>query len=236
MSKRSALFVPVALLGVMIIASAPAAAGGTTGCPAGTVAASAFASANLGAKASTCGSVSAGASSVTTSIPTGAPGITVESWLGITLGLPGFSGQSASVLQFSNFSASQGASINFNWIASFEPGTEGYAFALLDGQRTVLQEQTNLPVIQAGGGLNIIALHNNTLTLGAGGTHTVSFGIVEACSACLLGINAAPLDPAATFSSIILTDSTATPEPATLSLMGLGLAGVFADIARRKRL
>ena len=156
----------------------------------------------------------------------------MENWLNLSLSLPGFSGLSASVLQFSNFSATQGSMIDFTWSASSEPGTEGYAFALLDGQRTVLQQQFAGPAITTGGSLGIRALNSAQLNIASGGIHSVSFGIVEGCTVCLL-VSAAALDPSATFSNITLTDSTATPEPATLSLMGLGLAGVFAA-ARRK--
>ena len=233
MSRRGAWLYPIAVMGITMIAGAPAAVAGTAvGCPAGKVASSAFASANLGANANTCGSVSAGANSVTASIPIGAPGFSVEDWLGITLNLPGFSGQSASVLQFSNFQATQGSSINFNWIASFEEFSEGYAFALLDGQFTLLQEHYLVPTITT----DVVAVPptNTQLTIGTDGLHTLSFGVVEGCTSCL-GFTPNTLDPAATFSDIILTDATATPEPATLSMLGLGLAGIIIGAARRKR-
>ncbi len=235
-SLRVSRFLPVAVA-AFLCATAPAVwAGTTSGCPSGSVATSTFASANLGSLAATCGSVTTGANSVTTSIPTGAPGFSVESWLAVTLSLPGFgfSGQNASVLQFSNFSATQGSTIDFNWTAAFDPGTEGYAFALLDGQLTVLATQFLFPAITTGGGSGIVALNSAQLNIASGGTHSASFGIVEGCTFCL-EFSPAALDPSATFSNITLTDSTATPEPATLSLMGSGLAGVFAGAARRKR-
>jgi hypothetical protein len=41
------------------------------------------------------------------------------------------------------------------------------------------------------------------------------------------------IDPSADFSSI--TPGASAPEPATLSLMGLGIAGIAIGLARRKR-
>lgn len=228
MSRRVAWLCPIAVVGMTWIASAPAMAGGTASCPTGSVSSSAFASANLGSTAATCGTVTTSANSVTTAIPTGEPGFTVESWLGVSLNLPGFSGISASVLQFSNFQATQGSVIDFNWFTSYEQFSEGYAFALLDGQFTVLDQNFLVP-------LSINAIQNSTqLTIGTDGLHTLSLGMVEGCTSCLQ-FSPNSLDPQATFLDITLTDASATPEPTTLSLIGIGLAGVVFGATRRKR-
>jgi len=227
-SRRAAWFAPIAAMGLVWITSAPVMAGGAATCPTGSISSSAFASANLGSVARICGTVTTGANSVTTAIPTGAPGFTVESWLGVSLNIPGFSGQSASVLQFTNFQATQGSVIDFNWITSYEQLTEGYSFALLDGQFTVLDQNFLVP-------LSVSSILNSTqLSIGSDGFHTLSLGMVDGCTSCL-GLNANALDPQATFSNITLTDVSATPEPTTLSLIALGLAGVAFGAIRRKR-
>jgi hypothetical protein len=229
-SKHSNWFLALSVGVLAMAASAPLAEGATVfTCPEGTVATANFASANLGATATTCGSVAAGANSVTASIPTGSAGSFVEAWLGVLLSLPnGFQGQSASVLRFDNFQAVLGSTISFQWGATFEPGTEGYVFALLDGTKTVLQEVTKVPIA-------LVAVPTTQLTIGSDGAHSLALGIVQGCSAgnCLV-INPSP-DPSATFSAVTLADPLSTPEPVTTALMGIGLVAIAAGLIRRKK-
>jgi hypothetical protein len=153
----------------------------------------------------------------------------VEAWLGVLLSLPdGFQGQSASVLRFDNFQAVLGSTVTFQWGATFEPGSEGYVFALLDGAKAVLQELTAAPIA-------LVAIPTTRLTIGSDGAHSLALGIVQGCSAgnCLSITSA--LDPSTTFSAVTLADPLSTPEPATSALMGIGLVAVVAGLIRRKK-
>jgi len=214
--------------------TAPMAVAGVAGCPTGSVPTASYATANLGSTASKCGTVTAGANSVTAAIPSGYPGDQVEIWLGVLLSLPdGFQGQSASVLRFDNFQAVLGSTIDFNWDSSFDPLTEGYVFALLDGQKSVLTEVTS------SASATVLNSQHTQLTINSSGAHSLALGVVEGCSAanCIVGNITGNLDPSATFSAVTLADplGAAAPEPATISMLMFGLAAIGLGMFRRKR-
>ncbi len=231
MVSRSNWFITASVFGILVSAGAPAARAGTaSSCPTGSVSSAAFATANLGSTASTCGTVNAGANSVTTAIPSGFPGLSVEQWLGIPLDEKGFFGNSASVLRFDNFQAVLGSTVSFDWQGSFDPFTEGYAFVLLDGQKTVLGEG------HFSESTTFFSLQNSQLTINSTGAHSLALGIVDGCfTDNCIAFNSSTLDPSATFSAITLDDPIGAPEPATLSLMAIGVGGMVIGLIRRKR-
>jgi hypothetical protein len=131
----------------------------------------------------------------------------------------------------SNFSAVLGSTITFDWSVSFEQDSEGYAFAVLDGQKTILQQQFSSQIESFN--TSVLFVNNTQLTIESSGLHTFSLGVVEGCTECS-GLTSV-LDPAAAYSSIVLADPAGVPEPAAMSLMGLGIGGILAGVLRRRR-
>ncbi len=219
----------VFLPSLLVVLSAAISQAGVLSCPDNTYAVFPIAGAS-GGTATSCGN--AGVTATTAFAATPGNGSVTTSLLSSYLGydLSSFDGKGViategSAVQFAGFSVSPGSTIFFNWQSVFEEGGTGSLFYILNGSLVVLQEilplGQSLPGDINSGSVNIAL---------ASGTNTLSFGAITLQSNEVARLLA---DPQINLSNLAVT-STGVPEPATMGLTGLALAGL-AFFHRRKR-
>ena len=130
-----------------------------------------------------------------------------------------------SAVLFAGFNVSPGSTISFNWEGGFQEGSTGSLFYVLNGSLIVLDH-----ILPLGQGLPG-TFNSGSVTTGlAAGVNTIAFGAITLQSNEVARVIA---DPQIRLSNLAVT-STAVPEPATLGLNGLAVAGL-AFFGRRKR-
>lgn len=130
-----------------------------------------------------------------------------------------------SAVLFAGFNVSPGSTISFNWEGVFQEGSTGSLFYILNGSLIVLDQ-----ILPLGQGLPGTVNSGSVTTGLAAGVNTIAFGAITLQSNEVARVIA---DPQISLSNLAVT-STAVPEPATLGLTGLSLAGL-AFFGRRKR-